>query len=78
MDCPPDSRYANLDPDGPNGLLLDGNTLYIAVGEGDLYVNGTVQGTTVVSSKGISSPIFDTLIQVTFPQSVERSRARSH
>jgi hypothetical protein len=62
----------NLDPDGPNGLLLDGNTLYIAVGEGDLYANGTVQGTTVVSSKGISSPIFDTLIQVAFPQSVER------
>ena len=32
----------------------------------------TVPATTVISSKGISSPIFDTLLQVTFPQSVER------
>src|SRR5262245_59466498 len=27
------------DADGPNGLLLDGNVLYIAIGEGDLYAN---------------------------------------
>ena len=60
------------DADGPNGVLLDGNTLYIAVGEGDLYANGTVAGTTVVSAVGISSPIFDTVLQVTFPQSVDR------
>src|SRR5579871_5787801 len=39
----------NGDPDGVNGLLLDGNTLYIAVGEGDLYANGTAQGTLVVN-----------------------------
>ena len=71
MDSPP--AWGRLgDADGPNGLLLDGNTFYIVVGEGDLYVNGTVPGTTVISSKGISSPIFDTLIQVTFPQSVDR------
>ena len=38
------------DADGPNGLLLDGNTLYIAVGEGDLYANGTVPGTTIVNA----------------------------
>ena len=60
------------DADGPNGLLLDGNTLYIAVGEGDLYANGTVPGTTIVNAAGISSPIFDTLLQVTFSQSVDR------
>ena len=62
----------NNDPDGPNGLLLDGNTLYIVVGEGDLYVSGTAQGTLAINTKGISSPIFDTVLQVAFPQSVER------
>ncbi|MEO8596893.1 MAG: ScyD/ScyE family protein [Candidatus Solibacter sp.] len=62
----------NNDPDGPNGLLLDGNTLYIVVGEGDLYVPGPAQGTLAISTKGISSPIFDSVLQVTFPQSVER------
>ena len=46
----------NGDPDGVNGLLLDGNTLYIAVGEGDLYTTGTAPGTTIVSARGISSP----------------------
>jgi hypothetical protein len=59
------------DADGPNGLLLDGNTLYIAVGEGDLYANGTVPGTTIVNAAGISSPIFDTLLQVNFSQGVD-------
>src|SRR6476646_1904104 len=60
------------DADGPNGLLVDGNTLYIAVGEGDLYANGATPGTTIVNANGISSPIFDTLLQVTFSQSVDR------
>jgi hypothetical protein len=62
----------NGDPDGVNGLLLDGNTLYIAIGEGDLYVSGTVPGTTVVSAKAISSPIFDTLLKLDLPQSADR------
>jgi len=60
------------DPDGPNGLLMDGNNLYIAVGEGDLYSNGTAQGTTVITTTGISSPIFDTLLLAAFSQPVDR------
>ena len=66
------------DADGPNGLLLDGNTLYIAVGEGDLYANGTVPGTTIVNAAGISSPIFDTLLQVNFLAKRGSSRRRLH
>ena len=64
----------NGDPDGVNGLLLDGNTLYIAIGEGDLYINGTARGTTVVNTgaNGISSPIFDTLLKVDLSQSADR------
>ncbi len=60
------------DPDGPTGLLLDGNTLYITIGEGDLFRNGTVAGTTVINPAGIASPILDTVLQVDFPQSVDR------
>ena len=65
------------DADGPNGVLLDGNTLYIAVGEGDLYANGTVAGTTGGDAVGISSPIFDTVLQVTFRRAWTASPAPS-
>jgi hypothetical protein len=60
------------DPDGVNGVLLDGNTLYLVIGEGDLYSNGTAPGTTIVTAGPISSPIFDTLLQVDLSQSVDR------
>ena len=49
-------RYLAKPQGGKNG-----NTLFIAVGEGDLYANGTVPGTRIVNAGGISSPIFDTL-----------------
>jgi hypothetical protein len=62
----------NNDPDGVNGLLLDGNTLYIAIGEGDLYAPGPAPGTTIVRAGAISSPIFDTLLRVDLPESVDR------
>ena len=62
----------NNEPDGVNGLLLDGNTLYIAIGEGDLYAPGTAPGTTIVRAGAISSPIFDTLLRVDLPQPVDR------
>ena len=64
----------NGDPDGANGLLLDGNTLYIVVGEGDLYTNGTAQGTLVVNPNvgKISSPIFDSLLQVDLSQAPDK------
>lgn len=62
----------NGDPDGANGLLLDGNTLYIAVGEGDLYASGTAPGTTIVRAGPISSPIFDTLLKLDLLQSPDR------
>ena len=64
----------NGDPDGVNGLLLDGNNLYIAIGEGDLYANGTAQGTLIVNPAAgkISSPIFDSLLQVTLSQSADK------
>ena len=62
----------NNDPDGVNGLLLDGNTLYIAIGEGDLFANGTAPGTTVVAPRVPASPIFGSVLAVTFSKSVDQ------
>jgi hypothetical protein len=62
----------NNEPDGANALLLNGNALYLAVGEGDTFVNGTKQGTTLVNPAGPSSPIFDSILQFTFSQSPDR------
>ena len=61
--------------DGANGLLLEGNTLYVAIGQGDQLVDGTDQGTTVPNPKATSSPIFGTVLQVDFTQSPDRLTA---
>jgi DNA-binding beta-propeller fold protein YncE len=53
-------------PDGPNGLALDGQTLYIANGEGDAFVSGTKQGTLLPNPAGPSSPILASVLKVTF------------
>lgn len=62
----------NNDADGPNGLVLQGNTLYIAIGEGDSLVNGSVAGTNATNPKGPSSPALDCVLQVVFSASVDR------
>jgi len=53
-------------PDGPNGLALQGQTLYIASAEGDAFVLGPQQGTLLFSPTGPSSPIFASVLKVTF------------
>jgi DNA-binding beta-propeller fold protein YncE len=60
------------EPDGVNGLLLDGNTLYIAIGEGDLFANGTAPGTTIIAPRVPASPIFGSVLQVVFTKSVDQ------
>jgi len=57
-------------PDGPNGLALAGQTLYIANGEGDAFVNGPQQGTLLPNPAGLSSPIFASVLQVTFSSDI--------
>jgi len=56
----------NGDADGPNGLALQGRTLYIEIGEGDTHVNGPQQGQIVPNPNGPSSPLFDTIVSVSF------------
>jgi hypothetical protein len=59
------------DADGPNGLALqDPTTLYVANGEGDTFVNGPRPGTVIPNPNGPSSPIFATVLKVTFSTAV--------
>ncbi len=62
----------NLDPDGVNGLALLGNTLFVAIGEGDTLVSGTAPRTTIANPKGPSSPLLDCVLQVVFSTSIDR------
>lgn len=61
----------NNDADGPNGLALSGNTLYVAIGEGDTMINGTAANTVLPNSKGPSSPIFASILKLTLPAGID-------
>ena len=58
--------------DGPNGLALSGRTLYIANGEGDSFRNGPTAGTIVPNPDGPSSPMYSTILKVTFSGDVDQ------
>ncbi len=61
----------NQDPDGPNGLLLRGNALYILNGEGDGFSTGPRPNTLVPNPKAPSSPLFSSLMKLTLAGSVD-------
>jgi len=61
----------NLDPDGPNGLVLQGNALYILNGEGDGFRSGTKPNTIVPNPAAPSSPILHSLMKMTLSGSVD-------
>lgn len=65
----------NNDPDGTNGLALIGRTLYVDNGEGDSFVNGPSPGTIVANPKGPSSPLFASILQVTFTNDIDKLSA---
>ena len=62
----------NLDPDGPNGLYLTGRVLYIANGEGDTLRAGPRPRTMVPNPEGISSPLFCSILKVTFDRDLDQ------
>ncbi|MBI4890525.1 MAG: ScyD/ScyE family protein [Acidobacteria bacterium] len=61
--------------DGPNGLALAGNVLYVANGEGDSHVAGPAPGTIVPNPNGRSSPIFSSILRVTLTSEPDRITA---
>jgi len=61
----------NLEPSGPEGLVLNGNTLYITIGIGDVVRAGSVPGTEVPNPNGPSSPILSSVMAVHFDSSID-------
>lgn len=61
-----------LAPDGPTGIELRDEALYITMGEGDTHVNGPTPGTIIPNPKSPSSPIFSTVLRVRFSEQVLR------
>jgi hypothetical protein len=61
--------------DGPNGLALAGRVLFVANGEGDTHVAGPTPGTIVPNPAGRSSPIFTSILKVTFNAEPDRITA---
>ncbi len=59
-------------PDGPTGMVLDDNTLYVAIGEGDQLQNGTAAGTAFPNQKGPASAILATILQLNLATSVDK------
>ena len=54
-------------PDGPDGLALAGNTLYVAIGEGDGFRPRTDRpGALAPNPSGVSSPILASLLRIDF------------
>ena len=53
-------------PDGPDGLALSGNTLYIAIGEGDGFRPGGEDRPSALEPNpaGVSSPILASVLQI--------------
>ena len=66
------SGTASNGPDGPTGMVLDDNTLYVAIGEGDQLQAGTTAGTSFPNQKGPASPILATILQISLPTSVDK------
>jgi hypothetical protein len=54
-----------LEPDGVTSFLVQGRTLYVTLGEGDVLRNGTKQGTNIVNPEGISSALFSSVLKIT-------------
>ncbi len=61
----------NMDPDGPNGLAIKGNALYILNGEGDGFANGPRPNTLVPNPTGPSSALFSSLMKLMLTGSVD-------
>lgn len=66
------SAKALGDVDGPNGLAISGRTLYLTTAEGDAFVAGPTQGTNLPNPAGPSSPLFSSVLKVTFSDDIER------
>ena len=61
------------DASGPAGILIRGRTLYVAIGVGDVTINGGGPGLNKPNPNGPSSPIFSSLLEIHFSSNVEKT-----
>jgi len=68
----PTARAYLLGPYGPTGMALDGDTLYLLIGEGDVlaFPPPNVR----LNPDGPSSPIFSAILKIQFSAEVDRLR----
>lgn len=66
----PSARAFVGDPSGTSGLYLQGRTLYVLNGQGDVTLPGPVQGTEK-TNPAPASPIFSSVLAMDFPESLE-------
>ena len=64
----------DLAPDGTTGILLRGNVLYVVNGVGDACIN-VGPGLESPNPAGASSPIFDSIIEITLPGAYTKLRS---
>ncbi|GIU78914.1 MAG: hypothetical protein KatS3mg005_2152 [Bryobacteraceae bacterium] len=60
--------------DGPSGLALDGNVLFILNGEGNTHVAAQAPGTIVPNPAGRSSPIYSSILKVALSRGADQIR----
>ena len=58
-------------PSGPAGLFMQGRALYVAIGEGDIAIMGPRPGTALLNPNGPNSPIFSSILELSFSGSAE-------
>jgi hypothetical protein len=56
----------NLDNSGPSALVIEGNKLYIAIGNGNATLNGPAQGSEIPNPNP-NSPLFSSVLEFRFP-----------
>lgn len=63
----PAARGQNIPAFGPTGMGLDGRTLYLLIGEGDVMVGPPF----VINTDGPSSPIFSSILRIQFSADID-------
>jgi hypothetical protein len=66
IDGMPSGRADVGDPSGPSGLLMQGRSLFVTIGEGDEAIMGPRPGTALANPAGPSSPIFSSVLELFF------------
>jgi hypothetical protein len=68
---PQGTNAAGGDASGPNALTMRGRTVYVAIGQGDTVIPGSVPGSTL-PNPNVSSPIFSSILAIHLSAAAEQ------